>query len=167
MGLNILNSTTRTDSGDPVRNCVFACLFGHLWIAVGGSFTCLACPLQKGPVLYGKCGFSAPAEMQRKSRRPSQKRDGGASSTAALTSESWWPEHVAAVGSHGAAGSGHVLRQRLRGGRLARRCVPPICGHTRQCATGASCTGSCVVWPKGRPWHLCLCCMLWESEEKL
>ena len=65
-------------SGDPLRNCVFACVFGHLRIAVGGSCTYLAAPHGEALLLYENCDFCAPADMQANKRRPSRSRDAGA-----------------------------------------------------------------------------------------
>ena len=55
--------------------------------------------------------------------------------------------------------------RRLRGGRLAKRCVPRSSGDTGQCPTAWPCTCSSsfsAAWPLS---HVCCCCMVCNCEK--
>ena len=55
--------------------------------------------------------------------------------------------------------------KRLRGGRLAKRCVPRSSGDTGQCPTALPCTCSSSFSAVGPLSHVCCCCMACNCEK--
>ena len=109
--------------------------------------------------------FCAPPDVHAKESRPLRKRAIRALSMAAVRQKTGCKEHAAAVGSHGAAASRLALGQRVRGGRLAHRCVAGLAAHSCLCSSCfSSSTASSVFSRPTCPWHLCLCCISWKCH---